>query len=384
MTTWLPRWIALLVLVLQFVPVVAALDDTEIARLIKHLGQDDFDKREAAATRLKEIGEPALDALCKAAIGGDAEARGRAKKIIVVNEQKLYREQLRFTSHTDEVWSISVSRDGQRVLTASSDKTLRLWDAHTGKQQRVFEGHTGAITEAALSADGKRVLSGSADGTVRLWDLTTGEELRQMTGRATEVCGVAFGPDGTAISGGSDGNVYLWDLNTSKNLGVFAGHIPWVRNVAYSDQAKLAATCGQDQSIRLWNLETGKEIRKLPTGKTGRHIDMAVCFSPDGKRLLLAGVDMSLRILDVATGKELMQIKNANAFCAAFSPDGKRIVSGGCFDYIVRVWDAATGKELRNYEGHTACVTSVTFFPDGQRIASASVDGTARIWRAPR
>jgi WD40 repeat protein len=79
-----------------------------------------------------------------------------------------------------------------------------------------------------------------------------------------------------------------------------------------------------------------------------------------------------------------MRIKDANAYCAAFSSDGKRIVSGNITDGVVRVWDAESGKELRKYEGHTDRVYSVAFFPDGQRIASASKDGTVRIWRASR
>jgi WD40 repeat protein len=91
-----------------------------------------------------------------------------------------------------------------------------------------------------------------------------------------------------------------------------------------------------------------------------------------------------LRILDVESGRTLTHIRGANAFCAAFSPDGKRIASGSSFDPYVRVWDAASGKELRKYQGHTAGVNSVAFFPDGKRIASASADGTARIRRAPR
>jgi WD40 repeat protein len=93
----------------------------------------------------------------------------------------------------------------------------------------------------------------------------------------------------------------------------------------------------------------------------------------DPQRLLFAG----------ATGKELKRLTSTSLHSAAFSPDGKRLVSGGYLDSTVRVWDAETGRELRKCEGHTGAVLSVTFFPDGKRIASASADGSARIWRAP-
>ena len=177
-------------------------------------------------------------------------------------------------------------------------------------------------------------------------------------------------------------------MNTGQNAGVFTGHTLPVFPVAYSAQAKLAATGSHDQSIRLWNLESGKEVRQL-TGHSGKG-DLLVCFSPDGKHLVSTGGavvqrgDATLRIWDVETGKELKRINDANAYCVAFSPDGKRIVSGSYLDKTVRVWDMATGKELRKYEGHTGPVVGVAFFPDGKRIVSASHDGTARIWRAPK
>jgi WD40 repeat protein len=218
---------------------------------------------------------------------------------------------------------------------------------------------------------------------VRLWDATTGKEVWQMTGHTGPVVRVVFGPEGRAVSGGTDGTVRVWDLQTGKQSAVLTGHTNTVRFVAYSDRARVAATSSYDGSIRLWNLETNKEIRTL-AGHGGPDDLMSLCFSPDGKYLLAPAADLSLRVVDVATGKELKRIRTTHAYCAAWSPDGKRIVTGGLFDKAVRVWDTESGRMLHSYEGHTGGVTCVTFFPDGKRIASASVDGTARVWRAPR
>ena len=391
MTTWLPHGFACLVFVLSFIPVVvAAPDDAEIARLVKQLDDDEFDKREDATARLKEIGEPALDAVTTAATSSDPEVRRRAEGIVAAIEDKLYREP-RLIGHS--VLTVVVSADGKRLLTGGFDKTLRLWDADTGKELRVFDSHTDAIHAVALSPDGKRVLSASGD-LVRLWDAQTGKELRQMThGPGNGAASVAFGPEGQALSGDRAGRMHLWDLNTGKKAGVFTCLHPEgrvVSTVAYSEKAKLAVTSGSHQHICLWNLETGKEVRKLA------HSDYAhVCFSPDGKRL--AGLfNELLRIWDVETGKVLFGIDGVKAFCVAFSPDGKRLVTGG--REKMQVWDA-NGKELHKYEGHTGSVGCVMFFPDGKRIASANFDGvgnpaagpgspsfdrSVRIWRAPR
>ena len=383
MNTWLIRCFAFLLLMLPFVPAVADdPDDKEIASLVKQLGSDDFEERQAATIRLTEIGEPALDPLRN--VTTPLESRRRAEQIVAVIEAKLYPELL-LTGHTGRLLSVCVSADGKRLLTCSdADKTLRLWDAYTGKCLRVFEGQTDGVISAALSPDGKRVLSGGGDKTVRLWDADTGKELRQMTGHTTAVFSVAFGPEGKAISGGV-GPMHLWDLNTGKQAAVFSVD-GYIVALAYSAKARLAATYTWTR-IRLWDLETGKEVRKW----TGHGSDFfnSVSFSPDGKRLLSASPGGPVLIWDVKSGKVLKQIQvpkeadaeGGGASCAAFSPDGKRIVSGGDG---VRVWDAESGEELRKYEGHTKLVLSVAYLPDGKRIASASEDGSVRIWRAPR
>src|SRR2546423_4899768 len=116
MTIWLPRWGALLLLVLPSVLAGAvAPDDTEVERLVKQLGSDKFKEREAATKRLKEIGEPALDAVTKATTSDDLEVRRRAERIVTVIENKLYPE-LVLRGHTSGVWCVCVSADGKRLL----------------------------------------------------------------------------------------------------------------------------------------------------------------------------------------------------------------------------------------------------------------------------
>jgi WD40 repeat protein len=400
MTTWLTRSVAVLFLVLPFVPVVADdPDDAEIARLVKQLGSTDFRTREAATKRLKEIGQPALDALGEAK--APLEARRRAEQISDAILDKLHPEH----AIGDSVATVVVSADGKRLLTGGYDNALRLWDADTGKELRVFEGHTDAVRGVALSPDGKRVLSGSGDGTVRLWDAATGKELGRY-----EDCGfvwsVAFGPEGKAISTDILGRMYLWDLHTGKKVGVFACHShpagldatreqlgsPFSSsrpgtNVAHSEKAKLAVTYGLYQPIRLWNLETGKEVRRFLQREAAY-----VCFSPDGKRLA-GGFNhkgfLGLRIWDVGSGGELLGEPVARPewpIFVAFSPNGKRIVTSNS-DKTLRILDATSGKELYKSEGHAAYVRSAAFFPDGKRIASLISDyrgdTTVRIWRAP-
>src|SRR5262245_57283983 len=126
----------------------------EVAGLIGRLGDDDFAVREAATSRLMLAGDPALDALYKALASDDPEVRHRARRIVAAIEARLYPE-LRLVGHTALVTRVCVSADGQRLLTSSYDKTLRLWDAYTGRCLRVFKGHTAAIFGAALSPDGK-------------------------------------------------------------------------------------------------------------------------------------------------------------------------------------------------------------------------------------
>jgi WD40 repeat protein len=386
MTTWLPRWFACLVFVLSFIPVVAAdPDDAEIARLVKQLGDDDFDKREAATARLIEIGDPALEALRKAVTSKDAEVHRRAEDVVTVLETKLYGEQLCLTGHTARVMGVAFSPDGRRLLSASNDGTVRLIDVSTRKLIHTL-AHPCARS-VAFSPDGKKAVStgDQHDQTVRLWDLETGKELKRFAGYRSPISGVTFSADGKRVLFGvfSDKTMRLLDVESGKEIQRFEGHTEGVHGIALSADGKRSLSGSYDSTVRLWDNETGKELKRLEGHKGAV---AAVAFSPDGKRAVAGGGgDYAIKLWDLETGKEIRRMEApARVHALAFSKDGRRIASANYEGHTVSLWDAETGKELHRFAGHTSDVYDVAFSADGRFLVSGGEDNTVRVWRVPR
>src|SRR5262245_34141866 len=183
----------------------------KVARLIGQLGDDDFRVREAATEVLKKLGDPAYEALRKAAReNDDLEVRRRADRVVQTIEGRWRirliagRMEPRFKEAIEPYYSVAFSPDGRRILSGANDRTVRLGDAATGKEVRRFERHTSYVVGVAFARDGKRALSGGKDLTVRLWDLETGKERRIFKGHTGYIQSVAFSPDGRRILSGAN------------------------------------------------------------------------------------------------------------------------------------------------------------------------------------
>ena len=172
----------------------------------------------------------------------------------------------------------------------------------------------------------------------------------------------------------------VFSLNTFAQLPYISleGHKEGVGSVAFSPDGGTLASGSDDDTIKLWDVATGHELRTLQ-GHT--HSVYSVAFSPDGSKLASGSSDDTIKLWDVATGRELrtLQGHTHSVYSVAFSPDGSKLASGSSDDTI-KLWDVATGRELRTLIGHTGDVQIVSFSPDGGTLASGSDDRTIRLW----
>ncbi|CAI7650497.1 unnamed protein product [Penicillium glandicola] len=276
--------------------------------------------------------------------------------------------------HSSAITPVTFSPDGQ-VASGSGDKTIRLWNGITGKEQHVLEGHASLVTLVACSPNGQ-IASGSLDKTIRLWDPTTGKERHILKGHSGPVTSLAFSPDGQILASGSeDKTIILWDAITGKERHIIKEYCDLVTSVTFSPNGQILALGLGDTTIRLWDTMAGKE-RQILKGHSGWI--SSVVFSPNGQ-IASGSFDQTVRLWDVITGKERQVLRSHSGWIrsVAFSPNGQ-VLASGSFDQTVRLWDAMTGQERQVLEGHSGRVTSVAFSPNGQTLASGSDDKTGQ------
>jgi WD40 repeat protein len=294
---------------------------------------------------------------------------------------------LRLRSSSARVLAVAFSPDSTRIVSASADNTLQLWDAHSvAPIGEPLKGHSGTVNSVAFSPDGGRIVSGSDDLKLRLWDAHTGAPVGEpLKGHFARVTSVAFSPDGARIVSGSDDHTLrLWDARTGAPVGEpLKGHFDCVTSVAFSPDGTRIVSGSYDSTLRLWDARTGAPIGESLNG----HFDRvtSVAFSPDGTRIVSGSWDSTLRLWDARTGAPIGEPLKGHfdrVTSVAFGLDGTRIVSGSD-DHTLRLWDARSGAPIGNpYTGHADKVNNVAFSPDGTRIVSGSDDETLRLWDA--
>jgi hypothetical protein len=158
------------------------------------------------------------------------------------------------SGHGHAVRKAEFSPDGRRIVTASFDQTVRIWDAAAGKQLAELAGHEDSVWDAAWSPDGTRIVSAAADQTARVWDAATGRQIAVLSGHSGTVRSVAFSPDGRRIvTASEDQTARIWDAVSGVQLAVLAGHLDMVWSAAWSPDGQRIVTTANDRSLRIWD-----------------------------------------------------------------------------------------------------------------------------------
>src|SRR6516162_16684 len=174
------------------------------------------------------------------------------------------------------------SPDGSRIVTASGDKTARIWDAASAKEIAVLRGHNDAVWSAAFSPDGSRIVTASGDKTARIWDAASAKEIAVLRGHANSVYSAAFSPDGSRIVTASDDTTArIWDAASAQEIAVLRGHANPVYSAAFSPDGSRIVTASEDNTARIWDAASGKEIAVL---RAHKGFVSSAAFSTDGSR----------------------------------------------------------------------------------------------------
>ena len=367
-----------------------------------------------------------------AAAGGVAYALAHRRASRTVTDLYTYH------GHTQAVNALAWSPDGTRLASSSWDKTVQVWDSATGQRLLTYTGHAQGPASVSWSPESTRLVSAGFEGSLQVWQAADGTPLWRYQDHAydpytatfTYLPSVAWSAEGSRIATvGFPARLpseltlttMLWDATSGRRLLIY--NDPNSQRVAWSPESARLATGGVEQTVTVWPVPPVRgSTAATPTAAAGQGAsasgpyppkiwsyqgDLAyvygLAWSPDGTRLASCGQkpivvfasNGGVRIWDAATGRRVLTYTGHSAsvdlWALAWSPDGRYLASGGT-DQVVRVWEARTGQDVVTYYGHVDqppiynsaypyAITAIAWSPDSTRLASSAISGPVRVWR---
>ncbi len=306
--------------------------------------------------------------------------------------------------------ALAISKDGSQFVTGGKDGFARLWDRATGKVIAAFDHQKYPVLAVAISPDGKTLATGceDPDGFLKLWNLESHSQLARVfsdpgqktpfdKGHTEGVLSITFSKDGTRLLTSSyDKTARLWELETGKQLRRFWGHNWWVWDANFSTDERRVVTASQDGTAVIWSVETGQQGAPF-TGHQGPVYSAHFSPDPESTHVVTGGYDRRILLWKpedivpydfskIVSGKQketspyiAFEGHQETVQSAEFAADGTMIISAS-HDNTVKLWDIATTKAIKTFRGHDSWVQAATLFNDGKWVLSASHDAHLKLW----
>eukprot|EP00668_Euglena_longa_P006428 GGOE01007659.1.p1 GENE.GGOE01007659.1~~GGOE01007659.1.p1 ORF type:complete len:890 (-),score=332.24 GGOE01007659.1:863-3484(-) len=325
----------------------------------------------AELTRKLHLINPSLQTHTQRMEADQAAGTGRGPVVSSSSEIRSY------VGHGAAVYCCAFSPSGEKMVSASRDRTLKVWTVKSGQELLTLKGHNGFVLSCAFSPSGNEVASTSDDKTVKVWDATTGKKLLTMKGHNDKVYCCTYSPKGTEIASAScDKTVKVWSTDSGKKLVTLRNHSSAVFCATFSPDGTKLASASDDKTVRVWDWAEQAEL-VVCQGHTGTV--WSCQFDHRGTQLLSSSMDGTIKLWNVEDGSQVRTFRGHSApvHHAIFAKDSTKIISASR-DRTLKVWDMESGKVLSTLVGHTNTVYHCCVF--NNLILSCSSDDILKVW----